>query len=262
MKKLTIILTVLMVFILALTATGCIVVGDGNGEDEGSRTTRTYDYTDFTEVEIGNAFRLEVVPSDTYSITITAGQNILDKLRVNKSGNRLEIDLTGWVFSIRGDMEARVTMPVLEGLYLSGATRTTAKGFSSDRDFRGEISGASSLDMDLTCGKCDLEVSGASKITGTLNATETDLEATGASTIDLEGSGGNTQLVVSGASKAQLETFEMDDADVEISGASSGTVNVSGRLDVELSGASSLRYEGDPELGSINTSGGSSFREA
>lgn len=262
MKKLTIILTVLMVFILALTATGCIVVGEGNGEDEGSRTTRTYDFTDFTEVEIGNAFRLEVIPSDDYSITITAGQNILDKLRVNKSGGRLEIDLTGWIFSIRGNMEARVTMPVLEGLYLSGASRTTAKGFSSDRDFRGEISGASSLDMDLTCGKCDLEVSGASKITGMLHATDTDFKVTGASSMELDGTGADSRIIASGASHLQLRDFEVEDADLELSGASSGNVNVTGRLDVELSGASSLRYEGDPELGSVNTSGGSSFREA
>ncbi len=262
MKKLTIILAILMMFVLAFTTTGCIVVGGSENGDEGNQSTRTYDYTDFTEIEIGNAFRLEVVPSDEYSITITAGQNVLDKLRVNKSGNRLEIDLTGWVFSIRGKMEARVTMPILEGLYLSGATRTTAKGFTSDRDFRAEISGASSLETDINCGNCDIEVSGASKVNGVLNATGTDFEVTGASNISLEGRGGDTELVVSGASKTQLEAFEMEDADVNMSGASSGTVNVSGLLDVELSGASSLRYTGDPDLGSINTSGGSSFRES
>ncbi len=51
----------------------------------------------------------------------------------------------------------------------------------------------------------------------------------------------------------------MDDADVEASGASTVTVNLSGTLDADASGASRVLYLGNPSLGRIDTSGASSI---
>jgi len=48
------------------------------------------------------------------------------------------------------------------------------------------------------------------------------------------------------------------DADVEASGASTVTVNASERLDANASGASHIKYLGNPSLGTVDTSGGSS----
>jgi hypothetical protein len=50
------------------------------------------------------------------------------------------------------------------------------------------------------------------------------------------------------------------DADVEASGASKATVNPSGRLDADASGASSIYYLGSPTLGKIDTSGSSTVK--
>jgi hypothetical protein len=64
---------------------------------------------------------------------------------------------------------------------------------------------------------------------------------------------------VSGASRLNLGDFKVNDADVTLSGASSGTVNTGGRLDANLSGASKLSYIGEPTVGDINTSGASTL---
>jgi hypothetical protein len=47
---------------------------------------------------------------------------------------------------------------------------------------------------------------------------------------------------------------------VGASGASTVTVNLSGRLDADASGSSDIYYLGNPELGSIDTSGTSSVQ--
>ena len=62
---------------------------------------------------------------------------------------------------------------------------------------------------------------------------------------------------VSGASNLNLESFPVNDATVTVSGASHAVVNPSGTLNVDASGASSLQYIGNPNLGTINTSGAS-----
>jgi hypothetical protein len=104
-----------------------------------------------------------------------------------------------------------------------------------------------------------LDVSGASEVTGELTAGDADLDASGASTIQLEGSGRNLAADASGASHMILAGFTVNNADINLSGASSGTVNLDGRLDAELSGASTLEYMGEPAMGDINTSGASTL---
>ncbi len=65
------------------------------------------------------------------------------------------------------------------------------------------------------------------------------------------------RATASGASQIDLEELTAADADIEASGASNVTVNASGTLDANASGASNIYYLGNPTLGRINESGGS-----
>ena len=149
----------------------------------------------------------------------------------------------GVSFSLRGNntLQARITLPELTGLKLSGASRGTISGFKSAKELALEVSGASSLKGDIEAGDATLNVSGASNVT-------------------LKGAARNVDLEVSGASKADLADFAVADARVNLSGASKATVNAEGKLDVTASGASALSYLGHPTLGNVNTSGASTIR--
>jgi len=89
--------------------------------------------------------------------------------------------------------------------------------------FYGVISGASGLSGYLKSGLCDVEISGASHLT-------------------LSGSGSDMKLDVSGASTADLDDYAVTNADVELSGASTSWLEITGRLDANVSGASTLEY--------------------
>jgi len=139
-------------------------------------------------------------------------------------------------------LRASVTMPQLHGLTVSGASRGTVSDFSSTEDL-------------------DIAVSGASRVTGNITAGNVEFDISGASTIQLEGSANDMVASVSGASRFNLDAFIVNNADVNFSGASSGTVNLNGRLDANLSGASRLSYIGEPTMGTINTSGASTLNK-
>ena len=111
----------------------------------------------------------------------------------------------------------------------------------------------------MAAGNVDLGASGASQITGDLSAADVNIDLSGASSVQLEGSGDDAVIKASGASSAKLAGFEVNNVDVNLSGASSGTINMDGRLDADLSGASSLSYIGEPTMGNINTSGASTL---
>jgi len=57
-----------------------------------------------------------------------------------------------------------------------------------------------------------------------------------------------------------LGKFPTQNADVEISGASNGTINLNGKLNADVSGASNLYWSGTPIMGDIQTSGASNLR--
>lgn len=257
MKKSVLIVAVTMMIITAVLLTGCMspII---KKVDDGPTVTKNYDFTDFTGVEAGYAFQVDITASDTYSVIITSNEEAFKYIDVYKSGDTLKIDMKGiyWPFhNVR--LRAKITMPELHELSLSGAARGDVSGFRSSQDFDLSLSGASELDMDMETGDFKCEASGASEVTGYLKAASCDIELSGASQIEVSGSGGNIRLDASGASQANLDHFTINDADIELSGASSADLNVNGRLDADLSGLSEVRYEGNPTLGTISKSGGS-----
>jgi hypothetical protein len=220
--------------VLVLRGWPGVLIGSGNLE------TEEYAFTNFTKVEIGSAFEFEIKQSSSYSINVTANDNVIDYVQVSQDGQTLRIRL-GTVPSFRlVTLRASVTIPQLHGLTASGASRGTVSNFSSTED------------MDIT-------VSGASRLTGDITAGNVEFDISGASTIQLEGSADDMIAIVSGASLFKLGDFTVNNADVNISGASTGTINLNGRLDANVSGASTLLYIGEPVMGIINVSGASTL---
>lgn len=86
------------------------------------------------------------------------------------------------------------------------------------------------------------------------------LELSGGSRATVSGSGDELTVDASGGSGADLASFTVVNANVDASGGSQVTVNVSGTLNVDASGGSQVYYLGDPTLGAIGTSGGAQVR--
>ena len=210
------------------------LIGSGNLE------TEEYAFTNFTKVEISSAFKFEIQQSSSYNISVTADDNVMEYVQVSQVGQTLKIGLGTVTWFGPKILRASVTMPELRGLTVSGASRGDIYDFSSTEDL-------------------DITVSGASRVNGDITAGNVEFRISGASTIQLEGSANDMVAGVSGASRFNLDDFTVNNADVDFSGASSGTINLSGRLDADLSGASKLWYIGEPIMGTINTSGASTL---
>ena len=192
----------------------------------------------FARVNIGNAFHVEIKESPQFSVSLSADDNVINLVEVEKEGDTLRIGLEAGDYS-DVTLRARITMPELLGVMLTGASRATLEGFAS----------ANNLSISL---------SGASVLEGYVEAREVDLRINGASKLTLAGSADNLLVRASGASVLELRHFSINCASVVLNGASQAAVNVRGSIEnAELSGASVLIYDGDPGLGDIRTSGAS-----
>ncbi len=205
---------------------------------ESHKKTEEFTLRDFTGIEVGGAFEVEIVRSDSYSVSITAENELFRNLDVSKEQNTLRIRHsrhTGWRAQITRP-KARITLPVLKELRLSGVTRGTVSGFSSSEAFKLSLSGASSLSGEMTTGDAELELSGATRVRLTGSAKDAVIEA-------------------SGANHMELGDFSVHNAAVRLSGVSHCTLRMDGKLDARLSGHSHFGYIGNPMMGNIRTSG-------
>ena len=243
------------VFLASVLFAGCqgVVKGSGNLE------TEQFNFSDFTRVDVSSAFDVEIDQSGSYSVSIKADDNLFEHIQVTKDGETLKIGLKTLITLGSATLEAKITMPELRGLDLSGATQGTVTNFSSTENLDVELSGASSLDLvGVSAGDVKLDISGASRVTGDIDAGDANVEVSGASNVQLEGSANDIVVDASGASRIKLAAFPVNNADVTLSGASNGTVSLEGTLDADLSGASKLEYIGEQiTMGTINTSGAS-----
>ncbi|WP_299534189.1 head GIN domain-containing protein [Ulvibacterium sp.] len=203
-------------------------------------STVGYGFTDYSRLQVSNAFNVYIRFSDVEeSIEVEANDNIQDRIIIQKEGNTLRVRLKNHT-NLRGNVTLNVFITTRE---------------ISDFD----ISGASNVTLEspLSTREVDLEVSGASSFSGEMNLTDLDIRASGASHIDVFGNTESLRARLSGSSDLKDYDLEIAELDIDLSGASDAYLTVTESIDIEASGASTLRYRGDATVNLRRLSGAS-----
>jgi hypothetical protein len=214
------------VLLLAILS-GCNYTFGPALQGSGVAKTETRSPAPFSEIEVGGGVQLEVTVGPAPSLEITADDNILPHLRTDVSGDRLNIYVDVSYSASRG-IEIKATTPALRALDASGASQTTVTGVKADR-FQLDLSGASDCQLAGDVDALDVTLSGASRCT-------------------LAGDAKKLAVNCSGASHADAAALMADAATVELSGASTAQVHATTALVAAASGASTLRYAGQPKV--------------
>ena len=263
MKRKILIIAVTFLFVLttAIGMVGCYGIHGGDSVT-GSQNleTREFTFSDFTRIEVSAPFEVEISRSDIYRVSVTSNENLFDYIEVTQSGDTLRLRLEPFISFRHTTFQATITMPELNSLELSGASSTEMGEFQTTSDVDINVSGASRLTItSLQVSGITMDISGASRAYGFVQAEVAKFNVSGVSNLELSGLAVAANLEVSGVSSLKLQDFRILNASVNISAASNGIIEVNGRLDLEVSGASSLTYSGDPTLGRVEVSGASSL---
>jgi hypothetical protein len=257
-KKAVTCLALSLLLAVLFGAHGCGGTVIGSGEI----ATWDFDFSDFNRLEVSSAFDVTVDRADTYLVRITIDKALYEYLKIDQRGDTLRVGLKSNYNYIDTKQQAVINLPDLRRLALSGASRAVVNGFSVSHSLDFALSGASRLDLGHTiAGNSNFSLSGASQASGIIEMNDGNFSLSGASFLELQGSADDITINASGASGVKLPEFRVVTADVHLSGASNATVNVSTRMDVNLSGASDLEYIGSPKLGKLNMSGGSTLNQ-
>jgi Putative auto-transporter adhesin, head GIN domain len=192
--------------ILALVVlVGCSwtgVPGSGNAKTEARNVPA------FTAVDIGGPIDADIANGPESRVEITGDDNIVPLITSDVHGDRLEI---GTRKNIRPSVHlvAKITVPRLTGIGLTGSGDITAHGVQSDR-----------LGVTLT----------------------------GSGTIRADGTAHEAEVELVGSGTIALDQLAAERASVSLSGSGDVAIAASKALDVSITGSGDVTYRGDPEL--------------
>jgi len=214
-------------------------------------TTKSFDFKDFTGINVSGAVDVELVVSDTFSVSVKADEKMMEYIDVTCKNGVLKIsmkNITSFMNNLfsNKDVDFVVSMPLLNSVVASGAC-----DINSEETF-------------TTTGmtRFSLSASGASDVSLSIVAPEVVASISGASEIELKGEASDLDVKLSGASEFDGEKFAADNVKAEASGASKCEVYVNKRLSANISGASTCIYSGNNQiqLDSMKVTGASSLK--
>ena len=206
----------------------------GQTAGSGNITQQNRDVGTFTKIEAGSAFTLTLEQGPETKVIVETDDNYQDRIETDVKGNRLIISSLG--MQNPSALKIKITSPVFEEINMYGAARLSSIGPIKANQLKLELSGASRVTLMLDAQELDSDISGAAKVTLSGNATKHNAEISGAVNLDA----------------LDLTTTTTD---IELSGASKATINSTGPINAEISGASSLSYYDNDKLNRLSKSG-------
>ena len=216
-----------------------IEADDATIEGSGVMKEETRKLPAFRSVDISASFEAAVAIGEKASVVLDGDDNLLPLIKAEVSDDVLRVSLAeGRGVRSRKPLKVTIVVPRLESIAARGASKVVAT-VGEAKSLRVETEGAASARVDG------------------LDADSIRVKAEGASQVTLTGRAKGLTLDVSGASQLFAGDATFESARIRLDGASRGELRVTGSIDGEISGASSLKVGGKPKDRGVKTSGAS-----
>ncbi len=230
--------TIGIAFSSLLVLSGCVAFGPTIA-GSGVTKVETREVAAFHGVDVSSAFEATIAIGTNQSVTLSVDDNLLPLVETEVKDGRLSVRYrAGSSITTKTPQKVAIVVPTLDSIVAGGAAKVSA-AVGETKAIKIEAGGASNVDVQG------------------LSSDSVDVDATGAGQVSLAGKGKRLTLEVSGASKFLAPDVPFDTAKVELSGASRGEVQVTGSIDGDVTGASTLSIRGKPASRSVRTSGAS-----
>ena len=206
----------------------------GQKTASGNVTQQNREVGTFTKIEAGSAFTLILEQGPETIVIVETDDNYQDRIETVVEDDRLTISSMG--MQNPSALKVRITAPIIEEINMYGAARLSSAGTIQANQLKLELSGATKATLSLDVQVLITEISGASKVTLSGNATKHNAEISGAVNLNASGLTAITTAI-------------------EISGASKASINSTGPINADISGASSLSYYDNGKLNQLSKPG-------
>jgi len=194
--------------------------------------SRTFQLNEFNAINVGGSSNVIFRQSDNYSVTIEMPENLFEYVNMDRAVRGSTLHLIPFKPGIgvnfnRHSPRIYIYAPNLESVSFSGAV--TGVGWDSiyAENFRLNLSGSTSIDLQVYTDNLQVTSSGASRLTLSGRADTSNIRASGS---------------------VRIEAFDLDMRESRITASGSSRVNASvlEHLNASSSGSSRITYRGNP----------------
>jgi len=207
----------------------------------GNMATENHQLSDFNKVNIEGGFKVVLKQDSSLTLKITADDNLLKYIKVSVDDHRLHV-YTQKNFCSSGELTLNIGVKNLEEIKGSGAVDVSADGKLVTKDINFKFSGASKVNLEL-------------------NAANVTTHSSGATELNLKGQATSHYIDLSGVGKVHAFDFVVGSCEIHTMGAGECDVNVLNAINVHSTGASEVKYKGNPTSVSNDKSGASSLEK-
>lgn len=194
----------------------------------GSQTSENRKVSDFSRIDISGGFKVILKQDSSLSVKVTADDNLMKYIKTSVSGSRLRIYSRRAICN-SGQMTVYVGVRHLEEVKASGGIEVESDGKITTQDLH-------------------LRLSGATKITMDLNAANVTTNGSGATELNLKGQASSHNIDLSGSGKVNALDFIVGNCEIQTAGVGHSEVNVLHSLAIHSTGASEVKYRGNPSI--------------
>lgn len=194
--------------------------------------TKEFKLSGFDRLQIGSAFIISVTKGDQFGVKVTGDREKVADVTARVRNSELVVAFKENNNRIRlgsNAVRVEIVMPSLRAVNFGGTSASVVhEGFETE-NFVAYITGTARSEIHMKSGEVFVDI-------------------TGSGSVELIGSAQKIKATIEGASGLNALAFEVEDADLDVNGTSLARVNVSGTLQAKASGASTIRYKGDPQI--------------
>jgi len=223
----------LFVFIILLTGSALSVI---------AQETETRSLSDFSEVTVGEAIKVTLIPGNKNEAVVKAKNIDLEDVETDVRGSSLKIQLSGNRYR-NIDVEIALTYKSIDAVSVSSAADVETKGPIKSASLDLSVSSAGNATLDIEADKIDVDVSssGELKLTGKTNS---------------------QRVSVSSAGGYYAYDLTCEEAYIRASSAGSARINATKEIDAKASSAGSVKYKGEPDKVYVNSSSGGNVNKS
>jgi hypothetical protein len=217
--------------------------------DSGPRETVTREITEVTAVDIRTSGTMRVVAGDTPTLTITAGERVLEEITAVVQGGTLTIELPGtWLNP--GPIDYELVTPALASVTVRGSADVSGDLAPAGGEVEIHVAGSGDVDLSgATADEVEIEIEGSGNVTlDGLAARSVEAEIEGSGDVGLAGTADELTVTIAGSGVFDGEDLATQEARVTVRGSGDAYVTVERSLDVRIDGSGDVVYHGDPQV--------------
>ncbi|WP_434740388.1 head GIN domain-containing protein [Micromonospora sp. SH-82] len=214
--------------IVVATVGGVALTGCGIAGPAGDPVTQEREVDAVTSVVLTTSGTLVVTLGDTPRLSVTAGENTIDKMTTRSTDGVLILGKNRGA-NLRGDMRYELTVPALTSVTV-------------------DSSGSAEVDLTGTAGPT-LTSKGSGRIDArNLDAQTLTVQIDGSGTVTTAGRAARQTVTVGGSGRYAAYELASEQATVTVRGSGKAEVQATGALKADVDGSGSVTYRGEPQV--------------